>query len=49
MLSLGRLILIVVSYSVGLGLTLSYPFAGVPLMLLLVYATVANFSGDRAQ
>lgn len=47
MLSLGRLILIIVSYSIGLGLAISYPFAGVPLMFLLIYATIATFTGDK--
>lgn len=47
MLSLGKLILIVVSYSVGIGLSISYPQAGIPLMLLLIYATIATFTQDK--
>jgi len=47
MLSFGRLILIIVSYGAGIGLSISYPYVGVPLVVLLIYATIATFTESK--
>jgi hypothetical protein len=49
MTSLGNLLLILTSYGACIGLCITYPFAGFPLTILLVYATILNFKENRTK
>ena len=48
MFSLGNLVLIITTLGVCVGLSLKYPVAGIPLLMLLIYSIFGNVTSSNS-
>jgi len=47
MYNLGNLILLITTIGAAIGLSLKYPIAGVPILMLLIYSALSNITSDK--